>query len=101
MLLNVTFPVKHVKLRARYGYGCSTECFPGFGIETLRKTISSSSASTSSSPGTSLTSVAGQNTDNLCLHVAYCSSSCNIPVSREISMKLCGYYSHVVSIQLR
>ena len=29
MLLKITFPVKHVKLRARYGYGRSTECFPG------------------------------------------------------------------------
>ena len=29
VLLKITFPVKHVKLRARYGYGRSTELIPG------------------------------------------------------------------------
>ena len=28
------FPVKHVKLRARYGYGRSTECFPSLADQT-------------------------------------------------------------------
>ena len=63
------FLVKHVKLRARYGYGRSTECFPGDGskedecyqfryIETPSKQrMTISSPSTSSSPGTSPTIV--------------------------------------------
>jgi len=74
VLLNIKFSVKRVKLRARYGYGCSTESFPGrwqpgrwaLPILVLKrhpseeKQVQSTSPSTSTSPGTSPTSVAGQ-----------------------------------------
>ena len=67
MLLKITFPVEHVKLRAQFGYGRSTELIPwarkmsATDVGTCRNVI----PSTSSSPGSSPTSVAGQDSEKV------------------------------------
>ena len=71
IVLSVKFLVKHVKLRAQYGYGYSMKLFPGQGEcyrFRYRNAIQAiSSPRTSSSPGTSPTSVAGPDSEKVSL----------------------------------